>query len=143
MMVVVAAAVVGGRRRRRKRGRTSGGTRVRRRGEWEGGEKVMVNTARMVVVNGRYRDKYKKEAKRGEGEKKGGNRREKRRPPLCMMYSRCRPPDTLTDTPTDTSTVAPRILPSLVNGNPAVAVPQRTTTHTQTPLFDIPTANLD
>ena len=45
-MVVVAAAVGGVRRRRRKRGRTSGGTRVRRRGDWEGGEKVMVNTVR-------------------------------------------------------------------------------------------------
>ena len=59
MMVVVAAAVVGGRRRRRKRGRTSGGTRVRRRGDWEGGGKVMVNTVREWSMVAKYLSYYR------------------------------------------------------------------------------------
>ena len=64
MMVVVAAAIVGG-RRRRKRGRRSGGTRVCRRGDWEGGGEVMVNIYVVYSCAGLKR-------MGGKGEKKGG-----------------------------------------------------------------------
>ena len=75
MMVVVAAAVVGGRRRRRKRGRTSGGTRVHRRGDWEGGEKVMVNRYIVLCKNGRWSLLSKAG---GRGDKKGGQKEERK-----------------------------------------------------------------